>query len=259
MKREQTGFCALAIAGFTMSTVLTAVIAGAILVSPSAATASATATKTATKSKGGTLNTLAPTKMAVLNGATFFRIPTDGYPTSSDEFKKRKAVRMWVVRTETVEAAGQYKEGQKIAEERTFQVSKLNMATDTTKDDCGIEESWAKTAVREGKDESLSAKIQNKKSTSYWNTKGFEIPEGYELVDTKTETKLTDSLLLELVNKAGGEKWMAAEFKKGEARFFVVPESTEDEFRSFFTIYYRSAAKAGMTLVKRIDFIESCP
>jgi hypothetical protein len=79
------------------------------------------------------------------------------------------------------------------------------------------------------------------------------------LVDTKTETKLTDSLLPDLVFKSGGPKWMAAEFKNGEARYFVVPESTDDEFRSFFSVYLKTSPKAGLELIKRFDFVEACP
>jgi len=197
--------------------------------------------------------------MIVVNGATFFRAPVAKFPSPSSEFKSRSAVKMWMIRKETVETKGQFKDGKMLAEVKTISTAKLKGPNKPGEDDCGITETWIAGSSREAQDDSLSANTQNAKSTSYWNSKGFEIPDGFELVDTKTETKLADSLLPELVNKAGGEKWMAAEFKNGGARYFVVPESTDDEFRSFFSVYLKTSPKAGLELIKRFDFVEACP
>lgn len=197
--------------------------------------------------------------MIVLNGATFFRAPVTKFPAPSSEFKSRPTVKMWMIRKETVETKGKYKDGKMLAEVKTISTAKLKGANKPGDDDCGITETWLAGSSREAQDDSLSAKTQNAKSSSYWNSKGFEIPDGFELVETLTETKTADSLLPELVNKAGGEKWMAAEFKKGEARYFIVPESTDDEFRSFFSVYLKTSPKAGLELIKRFDFVEACP
>lgn len=197
--------------------------------------------------------------MVVQNGATFFRVPVADFPDASGDFKSRASFKMWVIRKETVETMGQYKDGKAIAEVKSFLTAKVGAPEEPGMDDCGITETWLKSATREGQDPSFKAKTKLGSSTSYWNMKGFEVPDGFNLVDTKTETKLTDSLLLELVNKAGGDKWMAAEFKKGDARYFVVPESTDDEFKAFFSIYFKASAKSGLALLKRLDFVESCP
>jgi hypothetical protein len=197
--------------------------------------------------------------MIVLNGATFFRVPVAQFPAASNEFKSRSAVKMWIVRQESVETNGQYKDGKSLSEVKSFSPAKLKTANKPGADDCVLTETWLSASSREAQDDTLSAKTPTAKSTSYWNTKGFEIPDGFELVDTETETKLTDSLLLELVNKSGGPKWMAAEFKNGEARYFIVPESNEDEFRSYFSVYVKASPKAGLELIKRFDFVEVCP
>ena len=201
----------------------------------------------------------ATSHMIVLNGATYFRVPVAQFPNLSSDFKKRSNLKIWMIRKETIETAGQFKEGGNVAEIRSISPAKLKAPSQAGMDDCGITETWLAASSREAQDDSLNAKVKNAKSTSYWNTKGFEIPEGFELVDTKTESKLTDSMLLELVNKSNGEMWMAAEFKKGDARYFVVPESTDDEFRSFFSVYLKPSPKSGLALLKRFDFVETCP
>lgn len=197
--------------------------------------------------------------MIVLNGSTFFRVPVAKFPSASGDFKGRSSVKLWVIRKETLETKGQFKEGKLLAEVKSVSTSSLAPLKPAGTDDCGITESWLSDSTREGQDDKLSAKTQNGKSTSYWNTKGFEIPDGFELVDTKADTKPTGSLLPELVNKSGGDKWMAAEFKQGEARYFIVPESADDEFRSYFSVYMRAAPKSGLELIKRFDFVEACP
>lgn len=200
-----------------------------------------------------------PAVMIILNGSTFFQLPVAKFPSPSVDFKNRKSIKLWIVKKETIEKGGSFNAGKSIAEVKVLAVEKIKPAPSTEPDDCGITESWLGTSTRIGQDPSLSPKVKNEKSISYWNIKGFEIPDGFELVDTKTETKLTDSMLLELVNKSNGEMWMAAEFKNGESRLFVVPESSTDEFRSFFNIYLKTSATSGLNHLKRFDFVESCP
>ncbi len=213
----------------------------------------------------GTSKGAAPTStIIVLQGGTFYEVPVTDYPSSKQSLKERtlneqSQTQFWKIEDETIQSAkNTFTEGSRLRSVKTLTKKDLSFSLpELTPADCGLEESWKKTAKRIAIDLTYQAKTTNAKtkSTRFLNVKGFEIPSEFTRVDITKE----DSLLTELVSKSNGDLKQAAEFKSGQKRIYLVPQGTEDEFRSYYRIYFKEGPKLGLKPVANIDFVESCP